>query len=351
MLSFAPLAAIFAAGNRAMLKMSENSNHLARLLIAITPKYFPPEKLQFFEDGGGLGPAFSSLPFDHLFFTGSGQTGKAVMANAARNLTPVTLELGGKSPAVVAPDFPMALAADRIMWSKAFNAGQICTNVDYTFIPAGTEADFEREAQRVIAERYPDINHPDYTSVIDQRSYDRLQATLDDAIAKGARVVNLFPGQTPNKELRKFPLHLVFNVSDDMDIMQREIFGPLLPVKTYASKEEVASYVNQRDRPLALYPFTKDRKLQDYYVTHIMSGGVSINTALLHVAQHDIPFGGVGGSGMGHYHGYEGFLTFSKLRPVYRQGFFAATKMMLPPYDKGPMKPNMLIDLIIKLKG
>ena len=317
----------------------------------ITPKYFPPEKLQFFEDGGGLGPAFSSLPFDHLFFTGSGQTGKAVMANAARNLTPVTLELGGKSPAVVAPDFPMALAADRIMWSKAFNAGQICTNVDYTFIPAGTEADFEREAQRVIAERYPDINHPDYTSVIDQRSYDRLQATLDDAIAKGARVVNLFPGQTPNKKLRKFPLHLVFNVSDDMDIMQREIFGPLLPVKTYASKEEVASYVNQRDRPLALYPFTKDRKLQDYYVTHIMSGGVSINTALLHVAQHDIPFGGVGGSGMGHYHGYEGFLTFSKLRPVYRQGFFAATKMMLPPYDKGPMKPNMLIDLIIKLKG
>lgn len=187
--------------------------------------------------------------------------------------------------------------------------------------------------------------------MIDQRSYDRLQATLDDAIAKGARVVNLFPGQTPNKELRKFPLHLVFNVSDDMDIMQREIFGPLLPVKTYASKEEVASYVNQRDRPLALYPFTKDRKLQDYYVTHIMSGGVSINTALLHVAQHDIPFGGVGASGMGHYHGYEGFLTFSKLRPVYRQGFFAATKMMLPPYDKGPMKPNMLIDLIIKLKG
>ena len=351
MLSFAPLAAIFAAGNRAMLKMSENSNHLARLLIAVTPKYFPPEKLQFFEDGGGLGPAFSSLPFDHLFFTGSGQTGKAVMANAARNLTPVTLELGGKSPAVVAPDFPMALAADRIMWSKAFNAGQICTNVDYTFIPAGTEADFEREAQRVIAQRYPDINHPDYTSVIDQRSYDRLQATLDDAIAKGARVVNLFPGQTPNKELRKFPLHLVFNVSDDMDIMQREIFGPLLPVKTYASKEEVASYVNQRDRPLALYPFTKDRKLQDYYVTHIMSGGVSINTALLHVAQHDIPFCGVGASGMGHYHGYEGFLTFSKLRPVYRQGFFAATKMMLPPYDKGPMKPNMLIDMLIKLKG
>ena len=351
MLSFAPLIAVFAAGNRAMLKMSENSNHLARLLIAITPKYFPPEKLQFFEDGGGLGPAFSSLPFNHLFFTGSGQTGRAVMANAARNLTPVTLELGGKSPAVVGPDYPIALAADRIMWSKAFNAGQICINVDYAFIPAGTEADFEREAQRVIAERYPDINHRDYTSLIDQRAYDRIQATLDDAVAKGARVVNLFPGQVPDKALRKFPLYLVFNVSDDMLIMQREIFGPLLPVKTYASKEEVARYINQRDRPLALYPFTKDRALQDYYVSQTMSGGVSINNALLHVAQHDLPFGGVGASGMGHYHGYEGFLTFSKLRPVHRQGFFAATKMMLPPYDKGPLKPNALIELLIKLKS
>jgi coniferyl-aldehyde dehydrogenase len=351
MLSFSPLSAIFAAGNRAMLKMSENSNNLARLLISITPNYFPPEKLQFFEDGGGLGPAFSSLPFDHLFFTGSGATGRAVMANAARNLTPVTLELGGKSPAVVAPDFSMALAVDRIMWSKAFNAGQICTNVDYAFIPAGSEAEFEREALRVIAERYPNINHPDYTALIDQRSYDRIQATLDDAVAKGARVVNLFPGQAPNKALRKFPLILVFDVKDDMEIMRREIFGPLLPVKTYTSREEVAAYVNQHDRPLALYPFTKDRALQDYYITHVMSGGVSINTALLHVAQHDLPFGGVGASGMGQYHGYEGFLTFSKLRPIYRQGFFAATKMMLPPYNKGPLKPNQLIDLIIKLKG
>ena len=351
MLSFAPLSAIFAAGNRAMLKMSENSNHLARLLISISPKYFPAEKLQFFVDGDGCGPAFSSLPFDHLFFTGSGATGRAVMANAARNLTPVTLELGGKSPAIVAPDFPIATAADRIMWSKAFNAGQICTNVDYLFLPAGSEEAFEREAQRVIAERYPDINHPDYTSLIDERSYKRMQATLADAIAKGARVVNLFPGQTPNRALRKFPLTLVFNVTDDMEIMQREIFGPLLPIKTYRSREEVAAYVNQRDRPLALYPFTKDRALQNYYITHIMSGGVCVNTALLHVAQHDIPFGGIGRSGMGHYHGYEGFLTFSKLRPVFTQGPFSTVKMMLPPYSKGRMAPMTLINLMIKIKG
>ncbi len=272
------------------------------------------------------------------------------MANAARNLTPVTLELGGKSPAIVGPDFPIALAAERIMWSKAFNAGQVCINVDYLFIPAGTDSEFEKEAQRVITERYPDINHPDYTSLIDQRACDRIQATLDDAIAKGARVVNLFAGQAPDKTLRKFPMHLVFNVSDDMLIMQREIFGPLLPVMTYERNEDVRNYVNQRDRPLALYAFTHDRALHDYYIGNVMSGGVSINNALLHVAQHDLPFGGVGASGMGQYHGYEGFLTFSKLRPVYRQGFFASTKMMMPPYGKGPLKPNALIELLIWLK-
>ena len=348
-LSFCPLAAIFAAGNRAMLKMSENSNHLARLLIKITPQYFDADKLQFFEDGNGRGPAFSSLPFDHLFFTGSGQTGRAVMANAARNLTPVTLELGGKSPAVVAPDFPMATAVDRIMWVKAFNAGQICTNVDYVFIPEGTEKEFAREAQKVISKRYPDINHEDYTSIIDLKSYQRLQATLEDAIAKGAKIVNLFGTAVPDSALRKFPLTLVFNVTEDMLIMQREIFGPLLPVKTYKHAQEVADYVNAHDRPLALYPFSNDKKVQDFYLSRIMSGGVSVNTALLHVAQHDIPFGGVGASGMGHYHGHEGFVTFSKMRPVFYQGFFSAIKlMMLPPYNKGA---NTFINMLIKVFG
>jgi len=348
-LSISPLAAIFAAGNRAMLKMSENSNHLARLLISLTPNYFPADKLQFFEDGGGRGAAFSSLPFDHLFFTGSGQTGRAVMANAARNLTPVTLELGGKSPAVVCPDFSMETAADRILWVKAFNAGQICTNVDYVFIPEGTEELFTREAQKVISQRYPDINHPDYTSIIDQRSYDRLQATLEDALAKGARAVNLFPNARPDPALRKFPITLVFNVTEDMQIMQREIFGPLLPVKTYRAAQEVADYVNAHDRPLAFYPFTNDAALQTYYINHIMSGGVSVNTALLHVGQHDIPFGGVGASGMGHYHGHEGFVTFSKMRPIFYQGFFSAVKLlMMPPYSKGP---NTFLNLIIKILG
>lgn len=351
-LSFAPLVAIFAAGNRAMLKMSENSEHLAQLLISLTPTYFPPEKLQFFSDGGGRGAAFSSLPFDHLLFTGSGQTGRLVMANAARNLTPVTLELGGKSPAVVAPDFPIKSAADSILWAKAFNAGQICTNVDYVFLPEGSETAFTTEAKRVISQRYPDMMHADYTSIIDQRSYQRLQDTLDDAVAKGARVVNLFAGDPINSTvsaLRKFPLTLVFNVTDEMEIMRREIFGPLLPIKTYTDRQQVIDYINSHDRPLAFYPFTNDSGLASYYINHVMSGGVSVNAALMHVAQQDIPFGGVGASGMGHYHGREGFLTFSKLRPVFYQGAFSAIKLlMLPPYDR---KANRLIKLLIRFLG
>ncbi|HEX5792074.1 MAG TPA: coniferyl aldehyde dehydrogenase, partial [Rheinheimera sp.] len=320
MLSLAPLVSIFAAGNRAMVKMSENSAHLAALLIRLLPQYFPADKLQIFADNNGAGPAFSAQPFDHLFFTGSAQTGRAVMANAAKNLTPVTLELGGKSPAVVAADFPLAKAADRIIWAKAFNAGQICTNVDYLFLPQGSEQQFTELALQLVAKRYPDINHNDYTAIIDERAYQRLQQTLDDAVAKGATAINLMPGQSPDTKLRKFPLTLLLNVTDDMLVMQREIFGPLLPVKTYSAAAEVISYINSKPRPLAFYPFTNDKALQQQYLQQVMSGGVTVNHAILHVGQHDLPFGGIGQSGMGHYHGYEGFLTFSKLRPVFYQG-------------------------------
>jgi coniferyl-aldehyde dehydrogenase len=193
-LTFAPLTAIFAAGNRAMVKMSENSRNLAILLARISPKYFGEDKLKFFEDGGGRGPAFSSIPFDHILFTGSGTTGRAVMANAARNLTPVTLELGGKAPAIVGPDYPIKTAAERIMWVKMFNAGQICTNVDYIFLPEGKENEFADHCRRLIAERYPDINGADYTSIIDARSFTRLQNALADAKSKGATLINLAAG-------------------------------------------------------------------------------------------------------------------------------------------------------------
>jgi coniferyl-aldehyde dehydrogenase len=347
-MAFSPLTGIIAAGNRAMVKMSENSNHLARLLMEISPKYLPEEKLKFFEDGGGRGPSFTVLPFDHIFFTGSPQTGKAVMANAARNLTPVTLELGGKSPTVVAPDYPIRTAVERIMWVKMLNAGQICTNVDYLFLPEDKVDDFVRIAREIVGQRYPDINGNDYTSIIDERSYRRLETTLEDARRKGARLVNLVEGQTPDRAQRKFPPHIVLDPTDEMDILQREIFGPLLPIKTYRTKEEIREYVTARPRPLAFYVYSKDEQLQDWYIAHVMSGGVSINDGLIHAGLHALPFGGVGNSGMGHYHGYEGFTTFSKMRPVFKQGPIRAMNKLMPPYDKGAMK---LLNFMLRLKS
>jgi coniferyl-aldehyde dehydrogenase len=347
-LSFSPLASIFAAGNRAMVKMSENSPTLARLLARLSPRYLPVEKLAFFEDGGGRGPAFSSLPFDHLLFTGSGATGRSVMANAARNLTPVTLELGGKSPAIVGPDFPIKTAAERILWVKMFNAGQICTNVDYVFLPKNSENAFVDHCRQLFAARFPNINGPDYTSIIDDRAFDRLEATLDDAKRKGALLVNLAENQNCDATLRKFPPHLVLDPTDDMLLMQREIFGPILPVKTYENRQEVAAYINRHDRPLAIYPFTHDAGLRDFYISHVMSGGVSVNEALLHVGQHDLPFGGVGASGMGHYHAREGFNTFSKLRPIFYQGPISPIQWLFqPPYASRPLK---ILQAMIRLK-
>jgi coniferyl-aldehyde dehydrogenase len=332
-----------------MVKMSENSSNLARLLIELSPKYFPADKLMFFDDGGGRGPAFSALPFDHLMFTGSSATGRAVMANAARNLTPVTLELGGKAPAIVGADFPIETAAERIMWVKMFNAGQVCLNVDYLFLPDGRVDDFVEHARHLLARRYPDLNGPDFTSIIDERSYRRLNGMLDDARAKGARVINLLPDQQPDPALRKFAPHLVLGVTEDMLLSQREIFGPILPIRTYRDPEEVVRYVNAHDRPLAIYPFTHDKALQRMLIERVMSGGVSINEAMMHAAQHDLPFGGVGASGMGHYHGYEGFCTFSKLRPVFHQAPFSAIQLMFqPPYGTRATK---IMNWLIRLRG
>lgn len=345
-LTFTPLTYIFAAGNRAMIKMSENSRNLSRLLIKLSPAYFPLEKLSFFEETGSVGIQFSQLPFDHLFFTGSGATGKAVMASAAKNLTPVTLELGGKSPAVIAPDYPMKKAVERIMYAKIFNAGQVCVNVDYVFVSEGRLGEFVEEAKAWVRKHCPDINSPDYTSIIDQRSYERLNAALTDAKNRGATVINLAEGQD-GSAARKFAPHLVLDVSDDMALMQREIFGPILPVLPYTDQRQVSAYINQRDRPLAFYPFTTDKGLQSYYLDHVMSGGVCVNDALLHPGQHDLPFGGVGASGMGHYHGYEGFATFSKLRPVFYQAGFSALKLLAPPYGK---LADRMLNIILKRK-
>ncbi len=333
-LSLVPLTYIFAAGNRAMVKMSENSRHLARLLIDTMPAYFPPEKLRFFDETGGVGMAFSQLPFDHLLFTGSGQTGRAVMAAAARNLCPVTLELGGKAPAIVCADFDVRTAAERILFVKCLNAGQICTSVDHAWLPEAGIAAFVDHARQIMPTRYPQLDTPDYTSIIDEAAFERLLQALDEARAAGAQVISLLPGPAYDRATRKIAPHIVLDAPADSLLLTREIFGPILPLRGYANLNTVIDSINAGPRPLAIYPFSNEAKTVQMLIERVMSGGVSVNDALFHVGQHDLPFGGVGESGMGHYHGVEGFHTFSKLRPVFYQARYSALTLLRPPYGK-----------------
>ena len=339
-LSLIPLTYIFAAGNRAMVKMSENSRHLARLLIERMPAYFPPDKLQFFDESGGVGIEFSKLPFDHLLFTGSSGTGRAVMAAAARNLCPVTLELGGKSPAIVCDDFALRTAAERILYVKCLNAGQVCTTVDHVYLPRDSLPEFVRLAREIVPQRYPSLASADYTSLINAQAFDRLVAAMDEARERGATLLPLIDGPALDRKARKIAPHLLLDAPDDCELMAREIFGPILPVIAYDDLDEALARINAGPRPLALYPFSHRRRTLEHIVTHVMSGGVSINDALLHVGQHDLPFGGVGESGMGHYHGREGFDNFSKLRPVFHQARVSSVSLLAPPY--GPLVDRML---------
>lgn len=343
-LTFVPLTAIFAAGNRAMVKMSENSRHLSDLIIERMPAYFPADKLCVFTETGGVGVEFAKLPFDHLLFTGSGATGRSVMAAAAQNLCPVTLELGGRSPAVICDDFSIRTAAERILYVKYLNAGQICTTVDHVFVPRAKMQAFVDEARRIVPRRYPSLESVDYTSIIDRKSFNRLQRVIDDAEERGARVINLLAGPASDAASRKIAPHLVVDPPADSLLMQREIFGPILPVVPYDTLDEVITRINSGPRPLALYPFSDREQDVEVLLRQVMSGGVSVNDALLHVGQHDLPFGGVGESGMGHYHGREGFQTFSKLRPVFRQAKWSSVGLLYPPY--GPLADRLMSFLL-----
>lgn len=333
-LSFTGLIYTFAAGNRSMVKMSENSRHLAQFLIKAIPAYFPRNKLAFFDETGAVGVEFSRLPFDHLLFTGSGQTGRAVMSAAAQNLCPVTLEMGGKSPAILCADYPLRKAAERLLFVKFLNAGQICTTVDHLYLPQDKTAEFIALAKDIVAKRYPQLDSPDFTAIIDERAFARLTAALDEAQAGGASLVQLIPGPRWDPVSRKIAPHIVLNARPDSVLLTREIFGPILPIIEYTSLEQPIQTINKGPRPLALYPFSNDKHTVQMLLERVMSGGVSVNDALFHVGQHDLPFGGVGESGMGHYHGYEGFVTFSKLRPVFYQASFSALRFLWPPYRK-----------------
>jgi coniferyl-aldehyde dehydrogenase len=344
-LTAGPLTSVLAAGNRAMVKMATNSQHLCRLLADKVRAVFPEDTLAILP--GVKAQDFSTLPYDHIIFTGSADAGRTVMRSAAENLTPVTLELGGKSPTIVCDDFDVDEAASRILYAKFLNAGQTCLAPDYLFIPEGKRDQFVAAAKRIMPERYPDTNQQCYTSVIDDKSYRRLRATLEDARQKGAQVVPVVPGASFNDELRKIPPHLVLDVTDDMTIMKDEIFGPLLPIRTYRTLDEVIAYVNGKDRPLGFYVFTNDKATEDKLVYSTISGGVTVNNCMLHVAQHDVPFGGTGASGIGHYHGYEGFLEFSKLRPVFKNPRVSLLSMFYPPYSA---RTRRMLDLLIKYK-
>ncbi|MFP5415033.1 MAG: coniferyl aldehyde dehydrogenase [Gammaproteobacteria bacterium] len=330
-LSIGPVINALAAGNRSMVKLAANSQNLCRLMQQLCRDAFGDDTLAYLPDVSGS--EFSSLPFDHIVYTGSAESGRNVMRAAAENLCPVTLELGGKSPTVICDDFDLREAASRLLYGKFVNAGQTCVAPDYLFVPRAKVESFVALAGEIMRQRYPDIHNSDYTSIIDRRSYVRLRETLDDAVAKGARAVNLVDGHY-HEELRKIPPQLVLDVNPTMRIVQEEIFGPLLTVMPYDSLDEVLDYINAGERPLALYLFSNDRTVQERVLYQTLSGGVTINHCIFHVLQHSIPFGGVGASGMGHYHGHDGFLEMSKLRPVFTFPKVGRPELFYPPYGK-----------------
>ncbi len=330
-LAIGPMIGALAAGNRVMLKMSESTPATGQLLRELLAEIFPEDQVAVVLGDVETGIAFSRLSFDHLLFTGSTSVGRQVMRAAAENLTPVTLELGGKSPAIVSATVPLADAAERIAFGKTLNAGQTCVAPDYVLVPRARIDGFVAAYRAAVQRFYPKLaDNPDYTSIVNSRQYARLQSYLDDAAAKGARLLPLYE----NGLDRRMPHHLLLDVSDDMHVMQDEIFGPLLPIVPYDDLDQALAYVNARPRPLALYYFGYNRAEQRQVLRLTHSGGVCLNDTLLHVAQDDLPFGGIGPSGMGHYHGHEGFLTFSKAKGVFIKQKVNASRMIYPPYGK-----------------
>ena len=338
-LTFGPLAGILAAGNRAMIKPSEFTPATSELMKVMFAKAFTEDEIAVFTGGAEVGQAFSELPFDHIIFTGAASVARHVMRAAADNLVPLTLELGGKSPVILSRSADLAQAAGRIMAGKTLNAGQICLAPDYVLAPDESVGAFVDAAADAVATMFPTLkDNPDYTAVIAQRHYDRIMGYIDDARTKGAEIVELNPAgedfsQQPH---RKIPPTLILNPTDDMAVMREEIFGPVLPVKTYTSVDAAVAYVNANDRPLGLYWFGTDEAEKHQVLAHTTSGGVTINDVVMHVAQEELPFGGVGPSGMGSYHGHDGFREFSHRKAIYTQlkKDIGPLVAMRPPYGE-----------------
>jgi coniferyl-aldehyde dehydrogenase len=337
-LAAGPLAGALAAGNHAMLKISEFTPVFGALFETLVKRYFSPDLITVVNGDVDVAQAFSQLPFDHLVFTGSTSVGKHIMRAASENLTPVTLELGGKSPVVIDHSIPIREAASRLVYPKCLNAGQTCVAPDYVLCPEGQIDQFVQFFLSEAKRQYGDMAaNPEYSSIINARQRDRLVGYIDDAKAKGATIFIAGPSDDLNSYGSKLPPIVITNVNDEMKVMQDEIFGPILPVVGYKTLDETISYINDRPRPLALYVFGYDSRLRQTFAHKTHSGALMFNEALIHVAMDNLPFGGVGASGMGHYHGEYGFQTLSKLKPVVSKQRLSSAKLVYPPYKKGLM--------------
>ncbi len=336
-LTVGPAVGAIAAGNRVMIKPSELAPRSGALLEKIVKKAFPEDCVAVINGGADVAQEFSALPFDHLLFTGSARVGKLVMKAAAENLTPVTLELGGKSPALVHPDYPLQRAAERILTGKLYNAGQTCVAPDYLLLSRTRLDEFLKMAPSVVGKMYPKlVENPDYTRIIDASHYRMLAQHIKDAEEKGAKAIQLNPADEPcSEQNRVFPPTLLLNVTDDMSIMQEEIFGPILPIVPYETLDDAVAYINARPHPLALYYFDSKSSRVDDVLARTMAGGVTVNDCIFHVGQTGLPFGGIGPSGMGHYHGVHGFETFSKQKGVFVEGRWTPLSLLRPPYGDG----------------
>lgn len=339
-LAIMPLIGALGAGNRVMVKPSEYTPRLSELLKSVLGEIFSDDEVYVAVGGVEVAQEFSSLAFDHLLFTGSTNVGRIVAGAAAKNLTPVTLELGGKSPVIVDDSANMAMTTARITNGKLLNAGQTCVAPDYLLMPQNKIDAFSEALIKKAEEFYPTFaGNKDYTSIVADSHYTRLQGLLEDAEIKGAKIQTA--GDDDKQILaqeRRIPLTVVTNTTPDMKIMQEEIFGPLLPIVASETLDDSMQYVQDRDRPLALYWFGEDKAKRDHVLKNTISGGVSINETAWHVVQEDIPFGGVGPSGMGGYHGEHGFKTFSHMKGVFFQSKFSGGKMLYPPYTEKTQK-------------
>ena len=336
-LSFSPIVQALAAGNRVMLKPSEVTERTSALMAELIVHRFAAEEVAVVTGGADAAAAFTALPFDHLVFTGSTATGRKVMEAAARNLVPVTLELGGKSPVIVGESAKLRRAGERIALGKLMNAGQVCLAPDYLLVPEGRSDAMVGALTEAVDAMYPSVlANDDYTSIVNDHHFTRLQGLIEDARQKGAEVIEVNPAgeDFSASNARKLPLTILRNVDDGMAVMQEEIFGPLLPILTYETVGEAIAFVNRRPRPLGLYYFGEDAVEREAVLTRTISGGVTVNDVIFHVAQDDLPFGGIGASGMGSYHGPEGFRSFSHARGVYSQPRWdiAGLSGLKPPY-------------------